>query len=150
MKPMKIKITIMAFAFMFLTACNTANQASFSSEIKLSQNKSRLIFDRPSTSLAFLADARIYVNGSQVSSVSNGGRFVYDVSPGIVVISIDNALNPGQFKATFKVESGKTVKFKIVPNTGYLLMGGMFGIAGLLTDIAINQNSGVFTLEINQ
>jgi len=147
---MKINSKLALFFLLFLTACNTTNQSSFSPETKLGQNKSRLIFDRPSTSLAFLADARIYVNGSQVSSVSNGGRFVYDVNPGIVVISVDNALNPGQFKATFKVESGKTVKFKIVPNTGYLLMGVIFGIPGLLTDIAINQNSGVFTLEINQ
>jgi len=147
---MKINYKLSLFFLIFLTACNTVNQNSFSPETKLSQNKSRLIFDRPSTSLAFLADARIYVNGTQVSSVSNGGRFVYDVNSGIVVISVDNALNPGQFKATFKAESGKTVKFKIVPNTGYLLMGSVFGVAGLLTDIAINQNSGVFTLEINQ
>lgn len=136
--------------FLTLSACNTSNINTANVNQKLSSSSSRLIFDRPATGLAFLASARVFINGTQVASISNGDKYVHDVEPGIVVVKVDNALNPGQFVATFKVESGKIVKFKIVPNSSYLLMGGLFGVAGLITDITVNQNSGVFALEIDR
>ena len=147
---MRIKLIISAFAMMFLTACNTTNIHPPSTTDKIPPNKVRLVFNRQSAYFGFALNARIFINGTMVGQLANGDSFTYDINPGSFELLIDNAVNPGKFKATFKTEKEKMIEFKVIPNSKTFVTGMVFGIPGYLIHYAVNEDNGVFTLDLNK
>ena len=97
---------------------------------QLQSDKARVYFLRESTFMNAAIAARIQVNGVKVVDLYNDGFIYLDRPPGNVFIMVDAFMNPGEWTATFPLESEKEYYFFVTPNSNKVWAGTLFGMVG--------------------
>ena len=101
--------------------------------------KSKLEFVRHNESVSFLK-ARIDVNGQKLDEIAKGGSAQILISPGLAIVTIDEALVPGKFQFSFTAEKGAEYLFEIA--TDEVDADHLFGVPPKVADGKLLVNGG--------
>jgi hypothetical protein len=145
-----IVLCLISIGLMGCSSSGTGSTKYISFNNSVSGDSAHLIFERPSSMFMMLATARIYINGAEAAGLGSGETVRKDVAPGQVIVSVDQALAFGRFQLGFKIASGQTARFRVVPNARNVMMGSVLGVGGSAADVTVNENSGPFSLELVQ
>lgn len=107
----------------------------------------RLKIYRTSEVMAAVPSARVRVDGREVSQLGVGGSITLDVPAGSRKIVVDAFGHPNEFAMTLNAKPGMLYELEVSPRAESV-MAGMFGLAGMLVEAAVNQNGGTFQIRI--
>ncbi len=110
--------------------------------------KVRLTITRSSAFLYLALSARVDVNGQRIANLGRGDTFSDVFDAGKLVITTDHWSSPGKFTVAINAEPGAEYKLELSPREASFLPGALFGIVGLAVDAAVENNSGLFKLVI--
>jgi len=133
---------------LLLFLCTASFRASANDEAAVSPGKARLTITRSSAFLYVALSARLDVNGVRIADLGRGDTYSGIFDAGKLSITTDHWSSPGKFTVVLNAESGAKYKLELSPREDSFLPGALFGVVGLSVDAALENNSGLFKLVI--
>jgi hypothetical protein len=131
-----------------IAGCGTTSDENASLAGKpLKAADARLRIYRTNEVMAAVPSARVRVDGSEIAQLGVGGSIMLDVPAGSRKIVVDAFGHPNEFSMTLNAKPGMLYTLEVSPRAESV-MAGMFGLAGMLVEAAVNQNGGTFQLRI--
>jgi hypothetical protein len=112
----------------------------------LAQGRASITVTRPDALYAVLASVDLELNGVRIAKLENGGRFAAAIPPGNATLSVSMWSAPGRYKISFKAVPGRRYAFVVTPRSEQVVAGVLGGLAGMMIDTAVNENSGPFKI----
>jgi hypothetical protein len=110
------------------------------------QGRATITVTRPEGLYGALASVDVELNGVRVAKLENGGRFTAAIPPGNTTLSATMWSAPGRYKISFKAAPGRRYAFVLTPRNEQMVAGLLGGLAGMMIDTAVNENSGPFKI----
>jgi hypothetical protein len=118
----------------------------FSSSDAQAQGRASITVTRPDGLYAALTAVDVELNGVRVAKLDNGGTFKAAIPPGNTTLGVTIWSSPGRYKISFKAVPGKRYAFVVTPRGEQMVAGLLGGLAGMMIDTAVNENSGAFKI----
>jgi hypothetical protein len=118
----------------------------FSSSDAQAQGSASITVTRPDGLYAALTAVDVELNGVRVAKLDNGGTFKAAIRPGNTTLGVTLWSSPGRYKISFKAAPGKRYAFVVTPRGEQVMAGLLGGLAGVMIDTAVNENSGAFKI----
>jgi hypothetical protein len=118
----------------------------FSSSGAQAQGRATITVTRPEALYAVLTAVDVEVNGVRVAKLDNGKTFKTAIRPGNTTLGVTIWSSPGRYKISFKAAPGKHYAFVVTPRSEQVVAGLLGGLAGMMIDTAVNENSGAFKI----
>jgi len=109
--------------------------------------KARISIHREDTIIYAGCPAAVKANGADVASIASGGKALFDVPAGDLVLAASCWTYPGDFAIRFKAEPGRTYAFALGPRQEGIATGLLLGVVGTAIQASISENTGAFSLK---
>jgi hypothetical protein len=113
----------------------------------LASKQARVKIVRSSSFAGSAASSRVHMDGRQIADLANGAAVVHDVTARRHEIMVDAWGHPGEYTVAVDAKHGMLYTYEISPREDAVI-GGMFGLAGMLADQAANGNIGYFQVQL--
>ncbi|HMJ42674.1 MAG TPA: hypothetical protein VK522_10400 [Pseudolabrys sp.] len=110
------------------------------------QGRATITVTRPGELYAALASVDVELNGVRVGKLESGGTFKAAIPPGNTTVGVSIWSSPGRYKISFKAVPGRRYAFVVTPRSEQMVAGLLGGLAGMMIDTAVNENSGSFKI----
>lgn len=150
---MKVSVVSKLLASLFvlgvLSGCSASGPkySEYQSSVAtVEADKSRVFFFRQKKFMSGGVDAQIEINGNDVGECANDGYFFVDVNPGLLNITADVFMSPGEHTMQLQVEPGSETYVEVLVDEDYVSSGIILGAIGQAAYVSNNENAGPWIL----
>ncbi len=110
----------------------------------------KLVFTRDNAKLYLALGAKIKVDGEKIGKLSRRDTVSKIIVPGKVQVDVYTATAFGRYGVTINATAGTVYYFKVSPRKDSFIPVALVGYAGNLIDTTVNEQSGLFQLELTR
>jgi len=141
---------IICLGVVFLSSCASTSNITPTVYDKKNINPEdvRLVFNRKKTLLLFQADALIEINGQNITKLSNGSSFYYDMPAGRTNIQVHSGWDKTKFSIDLNLIKSKIYEFEIEPNYTGFNNTALWGVLGDIANAKVKNQGAIFVMSI--